>query len=356
MKMNRVFLGLAITVISTLTGCLKNSDITHPDSGYQTVYFGTQYPIRTVELGEDLFVDNTLDNQRKVLINATTGGVRENNKDIILSFSVDTTLCRKLFFPSSKGGGKIVPLPSNYYQLASNQITIPKGSFLGGVELQLTDAFFQDPLAINNNYALPVVLNGVKGVDSILKGTAAVSNPNRNIDANWVVKPRDFVVYAIKYVNTWHGNYLRRGTDVSTGSLNQTVVRHKQYVESDEVNKLSTVSLSKLNFPVIFKDSSNNNVNCNLQLTFDASGNCTITSTTANTTASGSGKFVSKGEKNSWGSKDRDALYLNYTVNITYTPATPANAPRRTINVVTKDTLVMRDRALSLETFTPDYK
>lgn len=356
MKMNRIFVGLALTSISVLTGCLKNNDVSLPDSGNQTVYFGTQFPIRTVELGEDLLIDNTLDNQHKVLINATTGGVRENNKDIVINFTVDTTLCSKLFFPPEKGGGKLVPLPSSYYQLSSNQISIPRGSFLGGVEMQLTDAFFQDPLALTNNYALPVVLNSSKGVDSILKGVPSVANPNRSIDANWVIKPRDFVIYAIKYVNPWNGNYLRRGADVGTGSLNQTVVRHKQYVENDEVNKLSAVSMTRVNFPVVLKDSSNNNVNCNLQLDFDASGNCTITSTTANATASGSGKFVSKGEKNSWGNKDRDALYLNYTVNITYKPATPANSPNRTMNVATKDTLVMRDRAVALETFNPVYK
>jgi hypothetical protein len=346
MKINKIFLGLAMVSVSALSGCLKNSDTNLPDSGYQTVYFGSQFPIRTVELGEDLFVDNTIDNQHKVLINATTGGVRENNKDIVLGFSVDTSLCTRLFFPSDKGGSKIVPLPSNYYQLASNQIVIPKGSFLGGVEMQLTDAFFQDPLAITYNYALPVVLNNAKGVDSILKGTPSVTNPNRSIDANWVVKPRDFVIYALKYVNSWQGNYLRRGADVVTGSLNQTVVRHKQYVEQDEVNKLSTVSLSKLNFPVVFKNATGTNVNCTLQLTFDDSGNCSITSITSGVTASGTGKFVKKGEKNSWGNQDRDALYLDYSVNLT----------AQNMQAVTKDTLVMRDRAVSLETFTPVYK
>ena len=346
MKMNKFFLGLAITSVCALMGCLKNQDISHPDSGNQTVYFGTQFPIRTIELGEDLFIDNTLDNQRKVLLNAATGGVRENDKEILLNFSVDTSLCSRLFFPSDKGGSKILPLPSNYYTLASNQITIPKGSFLGGVELQLTDAFFQDPLAITNNYALPVVLNGAKGVDSIIRGKPIVNNPNRSIDAHWVVKPRDFVIYAVKYVNTWHGNYLRRGTDVMTGSLNQTVVRHKQFVESDEVNKLSTVSLSKLNFPIVFKNASGNNVNCTLQLTFDASGNCTIASITTGITATGSGKFVTKGEKNSWGSKDRDALYLSYNVTLA----------SNNIQVVTTDTLVMRDRSVSYETFTPVFK
>jgi hypothetical protein len=346
MKMNKVFIWLAIASIYTLTACMKNNEINHPDSDYQTVYFGTQFPIRTVELGEDLFIDNSLDNQRKFLINATTGGVRENKKDIVTSFSVDASLCDRLFFPTDKGGNKILPLPSSYYQLASNQITIPKGSFLGGVEVQLTDAFFQDPLALSNNYVLPILLNDAKDADSILRGKPSVANPNRSIDANWTVKPRDFVLYSLKYVNVWHGNYLRRGTDIVTGSLNQTVVRHKQYVESDEVNKLSTVSLSKLNFPVVFKNASGNNVNCTLQLTFDASENCTITSITTGVTATGAGKFVKKGEKNSWGNKDRDALYLDYSVNLT----------AQNMLVASKDTLVMRDRALSVETFTPVYK
>lgn len=344
--MNKIFLGLTVALASTLTGCIKNQDITHPSFDYQTVYFGTQFPIRTVELGEDLFIDNSLDNQHKVLINATTGGVRENKKDIVLDFTVDPSIVEGLYFPSNKGSRKILPLPTNYYQLSSNQITIPKGSFLGGVEVQLTDAFFADPLSLDNNYALALVLNDAKGADSILRGNPSVSSPNRAIDGHWVVKPRDYVVYSLKYVNQWHGNYLRRGTDVITGSVNQTLVRHKQYVEQDDVNKLSTASLTKLDFPVVFKNAGGNNVSCVLQLTFDASGNCTIASLTTDVTASGSGKFVKKGEKNSWGNKDRDALYLDYTVDL-------AN---HNMQVSTKDTLVMRDRAVMMETFTPVYK
>lgn len=346
MKMNKGFIWLAVALISMLTACIKNNEIDHPDFEYQTVYFGTQFPIRTIELGEDLFIDNTLDNQRKVLLNATTGGVRENKREILIGISVDTSLSSRLFFSSDKGGNKMLPLPSNYYQLASKQIIISKGSFLGGVEVQLTDAFFQDPLSLANNYVLPVVLADTKGADSILRGKPSVANPNRSIDAHWIIKPHDFVLYTLKYVNTWHGNYLRRGTDVITGSVNQTLSRHKQFVEGDEVNKLSTVSLSKLNFPVVFKNATGTNINCTLQLTFDASDKCTITSITSGVTASGTGKFVKKGEINSWGNKDRDALYLDYSVNIT----------AQNMLVATKDTLVMRDRAISLETFTPVYK
>ncbi|MEI6945655.1 DUF5627 domain-containing protein [Paraflavisolibacter sp. H34] len=343
MKTFKILAGLAIAA-GTLAACTKNQENTFSDFDYQTLYFGSQFPVRTVELGEDLFVDNSLDNERKVLVKATMGGVRENKKDVVVGVSVDESLCNNLYF--SANGSKVIPLPSHYYKLASNEITIPKGSILGGVEVQLTDAFFDDPLSLVNTYALPLVMGNAKGGDSILRGVSSVANPNRSIDAHWVIKPRDFVLYALKYVNPWHGNYLRRGTDVITGSVQQTLVRHKPYVENDEVNKLSSASLSKLHFPVVFKNAGGTNVPCTLQLTFDASGNCTVASATTGVTASGSGRFVKKGDKNSWGNKDRDALYLNYTVDLS----------SQNMHVSTNDTLVMRDRAVTMETFTPVFK
>jgi hypothetical protein len=352
MKINKVAIVL-IGAVAAFTACTKNQAIDYSDYKYQTVYFALQYVPRTIELGEDEFVDNSLDNQHKVMINATLGGVRDNKKDVTVGIAVDTSLCNRLYFPNN--GPKITPLPPTYYKLASNQITIPSGSIMGGVQVELTDAFFADPLSVNNTYALPLVLSDIKGADSVLRGEPFVagSNPDRTNTSQWSVQPRDYVVYGVKYVNQWHGNYLRRGVDVATGSQNGTIVRHKTYVEQDEVNKLSTTLLSQIKFPVTVKDSSNYNVNFDLLLTFDASGNCSITSTTPNTIASGSGKFVSKGEKKSWGDKDRDALYLDYAVNITYTPPSSIS---KSLQVATKDTLVMRDRAVGFEIITPVYK
>jgi len=331
-------------VLMGLGSCLKNKEIVHPDFDYQTVYFATQFPVRTLVLGEDMFVDNSLDNEKKISIKATTGGVRQNRKDLDLEYVVEPSLCNNLFFSSA--GAKITPLPSTHYSMLSNTIKIPSGSLLGGVDVQLTDAFFNDPLALSNNYAIPVLLSGVKSGDSILRGKPSVANPNRFIDAHWVVKPRDFVIYAIKFVNTWHGNYLRRGTDVVTGSVNSTINRRMQYVEQDEVRRLTTKSLKSLDFPITIRNSSGGNINVTLLLSFDDSGNCTITSSTSDIAASGTGKFVKKGEKKSWGNIDRDALYLDYSINI----------PLQNIQVKTMDTLVMRDRAVVAETFTPVIK
>lgn len=307
-------------LIAVLASCNKEKEF--PDYDYQTVYFAYQYPVRTITLGEDIF-DTQLDNLHKCRIMATTGGVYSSRKDVTIGITVDNSLVNppQIF----KGGSDILLMPANYYSFASNNIVIPKGSLTGGVEVQLTDAFFNDAQAVKNTYVIPVRMSAKTNADSILAG-------------------KDFILYAVKYVNPWHGNYLRRGKDLITGSVNETKVRHQQYVENDEVNKLSTRSMKDVEFPVVYKDQNGVNISCTLLLTFDDAGKCTVSSATNNITASGNGSFVKKGEKNSWGSKDRDAIYLNYQVNMAG------------LQVASTDTLVLRDRAVAMETFTPVAK
>jgi hypothetical protein len=93
-----------------------------------------------------------------------------------------------IVFSRLNGGAKIIAMPSAYYQLAFNKITITSESIIGGVDVQLTDAFFADPKALGRNYVIPLVMINVTGVDSILKRKSQV-------------------IYAIKYVNPWHANY-----------------------------------------------------------------------------------------------------------------------------------------------------
>ncbi|MDR6562191.1 MULTISPECIES: DUF5627 domain-containing protein [unclassified Arcicella] len=312
---------MSVLILIGLASC--NTENEFPDYKYQTVYFAYQYPVRTITLGEDTYVNTDLDNQHKCQIYASTGGVYESRKDVSIKIAVDNSLLKNgLLFGTGKD--EVLPMPTNYYSLGSDKIIIPKGTLAGGVDVQLTDAFFADPKSIKNTYVIPLTMTSVTNADSILYG-------------------KHFILYAIKYVNTWHGNYLRRGKDVVTGTLNKTIVRHAQYVEQDEVNKLSTKSLSELEFPVVFKDKDGKNVNITLSLKFE-SDKCTISSLTSGYTATGSGTFVKKGEKNSWGNKDRDALYLKYDVNLAG------------MNISTTDTLVMRDRTVTMETFSPVTK
>ncbi|AXY74593.1 DUF1735 domain-containing protein [Paraflavitalea soli] len=312
---------LPIIGLFVLAAC--NKDVEFPDYKYQTVYFAYQYPVRTITFGEDIF-NTDLDNQGKCRIMATTGGVYSSKKNLNIGIVADNSLLGTgLLFGAGKD--EVLPMPNNYYTLAANSIVIPEGELTGGVDVQLTEAFFNDPKAIKNTYVIPLKIVDKSGADSILKG-------------------KDFILYAIKYVNTWHGNYLRRGKDVITGGVNQTIVRHMPYVEDDEVNKLYTRTRKALEFTVVFKDKNGVNVNCPLVLTFDDAGKCTIAAANGSFTATGSGQFVKRGEKNSWGSKDRDALYLNYNVTLS------------DMQVASTDTLVMRDRSVTMETFTPVAK
>ena len=312
---------MSVIILVGLISC--NQENVFPDYKYQTVYFAYQYPVRTITLGDDPYVNTDLDNAHRCQIYAATGGVYESKKEVAIKVEVDNTLLGSGLLFSA--GNELLPMPNEYFSLASDKIIISKGTLAGGVDIQLTDSFFADPKAIKNTYVIPLKMTSVVGADSILKG-------------------KHFILYAIKYVNPWHGNYLRRGKDIATGTVNQTIVRHAQYVEKDEVNKLNTKSLSELEFPVVFKDKDGKNVSITLILKFDANGKCTISSGTSGFTATGSGAFVKKGEKNSWGNKDRDALYLKYDVNLAG------------MNVSTTDTLVMRDRSVTMETFSPISK
>ncbi|GEO03254.1 hypothetical protein AAE02nite_09180 [Adhaeribacter aerolatus] len=312
-----------LIILAMLTSC-ENQEVVFPDFDYQSTYFAYQYPVRTITLGEDIF-DTTLDNEHKFQIMATTGGVYENKKDVTIGVAVNNELNQNLRF--SPNGSEVKTMPDGYYKLTSDKIIIPKGKLIGGVEVQLTDAFFADPLAIKNTYVIPLKITNVENADSVLTG-------------------KDFTLYAVKYVNPWHGFYLRRGKDVIEGkngntSLSQTIVRHQPYVEKDELIKLSTQSLSKVEVPVVYKDKEGKNINTTLILTFDEQGNCSVTTNATNYTVSGNGKFVKRGEKKSWGNTDRDAIYLNYKIDL------------EQMQVTSTDTLVMRNRGVAMETFVP---
>jgi hypothetical protein len=324
-----------------MTSC-ENQEVEFPDFEYTTVYFPYQYPVRTVVLGEDIY-DNSLDNEHKIKIYATMGGVYENNKNIDIDIVVENALTNNLYFGD---GSAVQPMPADYYALAQEGIIL-NGELQGGVEVQLSDGFFADANSIENTYVIPLRMTGVSNADSIIDGNALASEPVRPNAADWDVQPKDFVLYAVKFINPWDANYLRRGEDVITeGGETTTVVRHEQYVEDDEVVSTSTASLNSVIFPVHTTVKDGDDVvtlTCELILTFNESNEIAITSGTSEYTASGSGQFVKDGEKDSWGNKDRSALYLDYEVDFL------------TKQYQTKDTLVVRDRGVKLETFNPTY-
>ena len=65
-------------------------------------------------------------------------------------------------------------------------------------------------------------MTGVVNADSILSGTPLVDNPKRGVSADWDIQPKDYVLYAVKYINPYDANYLRRVVVVISGRQNGT--------------------------------------------------------------------------------------------------------------------------------------
>lgn len=322
--MRKILSLLAVGVAAMAMVSCENQDTDFPDFDYQTGYFPYQTPIRTLVLGNDEVVDNSTDNAHKCRIYAVAGGTRNGIK-ATLPFVVDPSLCNNLTFSD---GTPVLPMPDEYYTI--NGTEIPISGMNGYVEVQLSDAFFNDPKAITNTYVIPLRLTDeFAGVDSVLRGEPIVDNPWRLQASDWSIAPQDYVLYLVKFISPWSGNFLRRGVDVITeNGETSTNIRHEQYIENDEIYNLATQGLNTVR--CAFDE------NCNLILTFnEETKECTIATDNVAYSVSGSGKYVSDVAEEVWGEKVRDVIYLDYTV-------TTAGK-----TVATKDTLVARDRGVS---------
>ena len=332
-----------------------------PDyEGGTTAYFAYQNPVRTLVLGNDVN-DNSLDNAHKCRIWATVGG-QYNGREAYVNFVVDPTLCDNLWFFDERGNAsyRVTPMPTNYYTLSSNVIPYEYNG-RGYVEVQFTDAFFNDPNSVRNNYVIPLRMTNVKGFDHILTGTPNVESPVRTNEQDWSIQPKDYVLYCVKYMNPWSAKYYRRGVDVITegGKKPMTFVRKDfTFVEPDRyafnpVNQydeecgITTKNMIQAIFPVTFWASGAYNT-CKLILTFNGN-NCTISTEDEGITVTGSGEFITNGTERQeykeyqWESKGRyfDILRLAYNVNF----------ENKNIQVSTNDTLVVKTRESNKKEF-----
>ena len=371
MKLKKYIYGVALGTMALTYSSCNNADHEFPDyEGGTTAYFAYQFPVRTLVLGNDIY-DNTLDNAHKCQIWSTMGGAY-GGRDAYADIVVDESLCDNLYFVDEGGNpaAPVLPMPSSYYSLASNQIAY-NGDSRGYVEVQFTDAFFSDPKAIENTYVIPLVMTGVRGIDQILTGTPLEGqSPSRTDTENWGVLAKDYVLYCVKYMNPWQGKYIRRGVDNVTekGKVTQVVRQDFSLMNSDlehlkenpvnandEVCGITTKNMSQAIFPVSFK-TSGASLSCNLILSFDGN-KCTISTDDENVTATGSGEFIAKGTEKSeykdfqWGSNNgelvqRDILRLAYDVNFS----------KDNVQVSTNDTLVVQTRESNKRVFfTPKY-
>lgn len=389
MKLKKYIFGVALGTLSLTMASCYNADNDFPDyEGGTTAYFAYQYPVRTLVLGNDVY-DNSLDQAHKCQIWSTMGGAY-GGRDAAVSFIVDETLCNNLYFTDEGGNAAapVTPMPKNYYSLASDVINY-NGDARGYVEVQFTDAFFNDPKAVENTYVIPLLMTGVNGIDHILTGTPREGlSPSRTNTEDWDVLAMDYVLYCVKYMNPWQGKYIRRGADQVTENgvvtniirkdttlVNTDVEHYKENPvnQNDEICGITTKNMTQAIFPVSVRRAANKaSVPCNLTLTFDSNNKCTISSDDASVTATGNGEFIENGsglpeyKDYQWegiGKPDqRDILRLAYTVTINKGKVLGQDDKgndillENDIQVTTADTLVIQTRESNKrEFFSPKY-
>lgn len=333
---------LGVVCLMTLCASCTNWDVEFDDFDYTAVYFPWQYPVRTLILG-DYDYDNSGDKLGQFVISAAMGGVYENTRDRTVEFVVDESLTENVRFSGTETD--IKALPSAYYTLSDEKyITIEKGSVSGGVTVQLTDAFFEDPLAISNNYVVPLRIVAADA-DSIIVGDAAVDDADCRDATQWDVAPMDFTLFGIKYINEYHGSYLLRGASIAkdlSGAPVDTSLYSTDYVETDIVTSLATSGRYTLSYTQPVRVATGTSPgNFTVQITVDDDYNCTIVKDeTSDFEVSGTGTYVLNGD--TWGGKDRHVFHLAYVVT------TDANT------YAVNDTLVFRDNGVAVEEFTPE--
>jgi hypothetical protein len=329
---------ITIPLLLAFLACsCENQYIEFPDYDFQSVYFPVQYPIRTLSLGEDRF-DNSMDRELKFNIGISIGGMYENKWDWSVSYIVDESLCDNL-------GNGVLPLPSRFYSLHPvENVIIPVGSFSGLIDVQLTDDFLFDSLSVGNHYVIPLRITS-SDADSILSGLPAITEPDKRIASHWdpAAPPKDFTLFMIKYVNEYHGSYLRRGVDYTIDAMetiSDTSTYRTEYVERDQVVRLSTTGRWSLESNFIGRSTGSDK---GFLIEVDQNSmNISMDSIPGNShmlTESISGSYVKNGD--SWGGSERDVLYLNYK----YFDGTSFH--------LVFDTLVFRERGIKYEVFIP---
>lgn len=353
MKLNNIFKYMSAAVLALGFASCENGDNEFPDYDEQTVYFPYQYPVRTLVMGDDEY-DTTLDKQHKCKIMATFGG-SYNGSNGSVEVAVDNSLVNNLTFGD---GTPIKAMPESYYTLSTKTLAF-NGTYNGSTEVQLTDAFFNDPDAAKGVYVIPLVMTSQKGFTRILSGTPNEegATPSRLDEGAWKVKPMDYVLYCVKYLNKYSGYWLAEGKDIINDEIGQkTQDRKAASVEKRNVIKIETKSLSQsiltVSYPFEYNDVdkdgnpkiSTKTLTADLLLTFDGSDNCTITSATDGVTASGNGKWVDDGAKKAWNEKDRDMIDVSYEVDF-----------GGGFTVKTTDNLIWQRSGVTVEEFSPIY-
>jgi len=364
--MKNRYIGLMLVALM-LASC-TNQDRDFEDFTTQSVYFPLQYPIRTIVLGEDR-IDNSIDLEKAFNIGVSVGGMYENTSDRIVEFILDPSIFPDVTAPVLKDtlygkdmngvNSKLEILPANYYSMVPTaEVIVPKGSFNGLIRVNLTDDFFNDPNAFKLKYVLPLRITAIPDGFTLLTGKVAapsIVTPRWYVIADWATGylPKDFTLFAVKFINPWHGTFFHRGVQIKDGLPDKTF--HAIDISANQTAKIETVGLEEATYNRM-GEKLGTTYKSLLTFSDDVSGvgDVTVSQAPGTTyTITGSGKYYKSstpfGKENGWTVdpitgqiKGSLTITLNFTVQ---------GLPGATTYQFT-DTLVFRSNDVKYEEFT----
>ena len=370
---------IIFTLAFGLLAC-ENEEFRADDFGTENVFFPFQTPVRTIIQGKYDLGFNDNDNAGKFQIGVRMSGVIENTEDRKVHFELAPELIDAATLGVDTVNVKM--LPSSYYTIEQQSpITISSGATDGRVTVQLQDAFFDDPQSFAEfgevHYVIPLKITRIEKLDSILSGSPIVTNPIKINNEHWNPLPKDYTLFGIKYINKFHGNYLRRGVDrivgasevftASTGTtetipIDTATVYRAEFVIRDEVVPVTTSGRNNVSLDTRVRraqfPSPDNPVKLNLVI--DGNNDITVTSEQGSDfQITGTGKFVENGDE--WGGEKRDVIYLEYQysdVQVVEEFFFGSLTKRSSLNLnhIVNDTLVIRNRNVKFEEFTIDLE
>jgi len=309
--MKRIF--FLLSIFALLTGC-KNQEVEFDDFAYQGVYFPFQSPVRTIILGDEAEGDNSIDRDRAFSVGVAIGGMYHNDRDREVAIELAPELADNI---TNSEGDTLVILPADYYTATFDRITIPEGSFFGKLRVDLEDAFFEDPDAIDLKYVIPLRITDGFG-DTVLSGSpsSVIEDPDPRIAGDWEIPPKNYTLFGIQYINPLHGVYLLRGRTINTtASPQDTVVYSTRFLTDNDMTKLTTKSLTESVMSTM--GGVNKDGKYQMLLSFDETRQ-DITIAPLNETSvivSGTGKYFTKDDADaeSYSEFRHRTIYLDYT-------------------------------------------
>ena len=334
---------LITIIIAGVVACNKENDF--PDHEYLNpdgsgtgkhygVYFGTQYPVRTLVLGHERFPNPDADSLFH--IGVSIGGMYKNTRNWKVDYVFDETLADSLIMGTTgTDNDTVMALPSEYFTINPvGSTTIPSGSFNGLIQIKLKKAFFEDPLAITKKYVVPLRITASEA-DTILSGRAKLGyDTDLRRAGDWDVLPKNYVLFAIKYINPYHGVYFHRGA--VTDGVNPPLVYRNQYLERNATRNLITTGPHSITLNGI----ANNMAGAfKMELSFNGEDITITPSDGATYSVTGTGKFLDENHPNAEqiSGVKYPTLYLDYS----YVDGADIKTA--------KDTLVRRDRGVKYE-------